>query len=158
MVIYSLKNPDETCQIASALAQLSQSPLKLYFYGEIGVGKSTFIRAYLQSLGIDERIKSPTFSLVEPYEKNGYPIYHIDLYRITHAQEMEDIGLMEYFSTDCICCVEWAERLADQLPQADLHFYLDFYQAGRTLRIAAESEIGDKILNKLIQIIQLRSA
>lgn len=98
---------------------------------------------------MNERIKSPTYSLVEPYQKGELSIYHIDLYRIVALQELEEIGLLEYFSQDTICCVEWAERGEAVLPTPDLQFFLDFNKTGRLLKITAQTEIGQKILDKL---------
>lgn len=144
-----LANEVETNALARQLVKLAKPGLKLYFYGEIGAGKSTFIRAFLKELGLNERIKSPTFSLVEPYQKGELHIYHIDLYRIVSLYELEEIGLLEYFNQDTICCVEWAERGEAMLPTPDLQFYLDIHNSGRFLKINAQSEVGQKILDKI---------
>ena len=146
---FTLATESKTNAFALKVAQLAKPGLKLYFYGEIGAGKSTFIRAFLQGFGLNERIKSPTFSLVEPYQKEDISIYHIDLYRIISLQEIEEIGLFEYFNRDTICCVEWAERGEAILPMPDLQFFLDFKKTGRSLKIVAQTKIGQKILNEL---------
>lgn len=112
-----------------------------YFQGEIGAGKTTLIRSLLRHLGVTGPIKSPTFSIMEPYmcqiSSTDFPIYHFDLYRLGDPQELEYIGWRECFSgqgyAGSLCCVEWPERAQGVLPEPDNWFTLSTVPEGRQL-------------------------
>lgn len=88
------------------------------FYGKMGAGKTTFIKAVCEALGVKDVINSPTFAIVNEYEAgNGEPIYHFDFYRIKKEQEVFDIGYEDYIYSDCICFMEWPELIEDLLPE-----------------------------------------
>lgn len=88
------------------------------FFGEMGAGKTTFIKAICKTLGVTENISSPTFALVNEYaDKNGNPVYHFDFYRIENEQEAIDIGVREYFSSGHYCFIEWPEKILHLLPE-----------------------------------------
>lgn len=88
------------------------------FYGEMGAGKTTFIKAVCKSMGVTETITSPTFSLVNEYETdNGMTIYHFDFYRIGNIEEVYDFGYEDYFFSDKICFIEWPELVETLLPE-----------------------------------------
>jgi len=144
-----LENEAATQAFAKRLAAVSQSPLLIYFYGEIGAGKTTFIRAFLRAFGVTGPIKSPTFTLVEVYPINQQTLVHVDLYRLTVAEEFLYIGLDEYLTKDTICCIEWADRAEALLPPADLHCYLDIFQQGRQLKLTAVGDRGYKLINAI---------
>ncbi|HET6912680.1 MAG TPA: tRNA (adenosine(37)-N6)-threonylcarbamoyltransferase complex ATPase subunit type 1 TsaE [Rhodanobacteraceae bacterium] len=134
--------PDEPATIALAqkLAPALREGGVLYLRGELGAGKTTFARALLQALGAGERIKSPTYSLLERYRANGHDAFHLDLYRIAAADELEYLGLDELRDPQAIVLVEWPERGAGALPTADLELDLEHAGQGRKARLRASSQ------------------
>ncbi len=136
-------------QMAARLAACVFSPLVLTFSGEIGSGKTTFIRAMLRCLGVTSPIKSPTFSLVESYQSTYLQIHHFDLYRIHDETELDYIGFRDYFRDNAICCIEWPERAASYLACADVEFILGLKGAGREMKIHAVSPTGAAVLSCL---------
>lgn len=88
------------------------------FYGKMGAGKTTFIKAICEALGVQDVINSPTFAIVNEYMAgNGEPIYHFDFYRIKKEQEVLDIGYEDYIYSDCLCFMEWPELIEDLIPE-----------------------------------------
>ena len=145
-----LSTEDMSQALAAKLALYVASPLVLTFSGEIGAGKTTFIRALLRALGVQSAVKSPTFSLVESYEAHGFFIHHFDLYRIHDETELEYIGFRDYFSNNTICCIEWPEHGAGYLSTVDIAFHLSPKGSGRILLATAYSHMGRRILNCLM--------
>jgi tRNA threonylcarbamoyladenosine biosynthesis protein TsaE len=137
-------------ELAGRLAASLVPPLVLTFSGEIGVGKTTIIRAMLRSLGVRSSIKSPTFSLVESYKAHQLNLHHFDLYRIHDETELDDIGFRDYFSKDAVCCIEWPERWADYLAWTDIEISLYANGAGRTMNIKALSPSGAAVLSRFL--------
>ena len=91
------------------------------FYGAMGAGKTTFITAVCEALGVRDVVTSPTFTIVNEYRDGaGEPVYHFDFYRINRLSEALDIGLFEYFDSDCLCLVEWPEMIEELLPDDTL--------------------------------------
>ncbi len=87
------------------------------FYGEMGVGKTTFIRYICKMLGVNENVSSPTFSLINEYKDlNGNAVFHFDFYRVKNEQEAVDIGCEEYFQSESLCLIEWPEKILNLLP------------------------------------------
>src|SRR5690348_3916777 len=133
--------PDEAATISFArkLAPALREGGVLYLRGELGAGKTTFARALLQALGAGERIKSPTYSLLERYRANGHDAFHLDLYRIAAADELEYLGLDELRDPRAIVLVEWPERGEGALPAADLELLLEHDDRARKARLKASS-------------------
>jgi tRNA threonylcarbamoyladenosine biosynthesis protein TsaE len=138
--------PDEAATIAFAgrLAPSLRGGGVLYLRGELGAGKTTFARALLQALGAGERIKSPTYSLLERYRAGGRDAFHLDLYRIAAADELEYLGLDELRDPRAIVLVEWPERGEGALPAADLEITLEHMGQGRkgTLQMCSPRSQG----------------
>lgn len=144
-----LANADETVKLGRQLAQLLTPPCVIYLKGDLGAGKTTLSRGIVQGFGFDGAVKSPTYTLVEPYELAEVNIYHFDLYRLADPEELEYIGIREYFDNRSISIIEWPEKGAQWLAQADLlvNMYHDSEQ--RTVEITAQSAAGEKLLQQL---------
>ncbi|SHJ44312.1 tRNA (adenosine(37)-N6)-threonylcarbamoyltransferase complex ATPase subunit type 1 TsaE [Paraburkholderia terricola] len=128
--------------------------LQVQLIGDLGAGKTTLVRATLRGLGHTGRVRSPTYTLVEPYvlaRPNGeLALYHFDLYRFTDPAEWADAGFREYFDSGAICLVEWPQRAGRLLGVPDLVFSLDLDHAGdgRVLVARAHSESGKACLER----------
>ena len=120
--------------------------MRLYFRGELGSGKSTLIRGLLRGLGIRERVKSPTYTLVELYVVSRLHLYHFDFYRFLDASELGDAGLADYFHGEGVCLVEWPERAGAALPEPDLEVTLKYSDGAREVSAYANSPAGKRCL------------
>ena len=118
---------DEAATVAfgKALAKACNGRGLLTLSGNLGTGKTTLSRGLIQSYGHKGAVKSPTYTLVEPYEIGPLRIYHFDLYRMEDPEELEFIGLRDYLAEDALVIIEWPEKAAGVLPQADVEFTLD---------------------------------
>src|SRR5258705_401764 len=137
-----------TTQLGSRLAGCVEQGMRLYFRGELGSGKSTLIRGLLRGLGVQTRVKSPTYALVELYVISRLNLYHFDFYRFLDAREFEDAGLADYFQGDGVCLVEWPERAGDALPPPDLELSLAYLGTGREISVKAHTAAGERCLAK----------
>ncbi|SOE70383.1 tRNA threonylcarbamoyladenosine biosynthesis protein TsaE [Burkholderia sp. D7] len=124
--------------------------LQVQLIGDLGAGKTTLVRATLRSLGHAGRVRSPTYTLVEPYslatETGPLELYHFDLYRFADPAEWADAGFREYFDAGAICLVEWPQRAGGLLGVPDLEFTLEQEGEGRVLTARAFSETGKSCL------------
>ncbi|HSV54648.1 MAG TPA: tRNA (adenosine(37)-N6)-threonylcarbamoyltransferase complex ATPase subunit type 1 TsaE [Burkholderiaceae bacterium] len=115
--------------------------------GELGAGKTTFVRHLLRALGVPGRIKSPTYAVVEPYEVPGLNIWHFDFYRFTDPREWEDAGFRDIFASPGLKVAEWPEKAAAVLPRADLVITIVAHaDASRTVTLAALTPTGAELL------------
>lgn len=146
-----LNLPDEaaTTAFAARLARNLQPGLVVYLRGPLGAGKTTLVRAVLQTLGYAGRVKSPTYTLIEPYEVAGLHLRHFDLYRFRGAAEWEDSGFRDEFDGHNICLVEWPEQAAGLLPPADISLTFEILQDDREIMLHAYTDAGQKCLNAL---------
>ncbi|MBB6273659.1 tRNA threonylcarbamoyladenosine biosynthesis protein TsaE [Pedobacter cryoconitis] len=112
-----INHPDELGNAAEALLGFAGNEKIFAFEGEMGAGKTTFIKALCEKLGVKDVVSSPTFSIVNEYAAAGQIIYHFDFYRIKNLHEVFDIGYEEYFYSGHICLIEWPERIRELMPE-----------------------------------------
>lgn len=144
-----LADEQQSEQFAAQLAQLCQQATVIYLSGDLGAGKTTFSRGFIQALGHQGKVKSPTYTLVEPYELSPWRVFHFDLYRLSDPEELEFIGIRDYFADDCLCLIEWPDKGAGLLASADLHISISFKHDGRLLTLEPGSEHGKALIEKL---------
>jgi tRNA threonylcarbamoyladenosine biosynthesis protein TsaE len=116
-------------------------------HGDLGAGKTTFVRYLLRALGVAGRVKSPTYAVVEPHETAAFPAWHFDFYRFNDPREWEDAGFRDVFDTPGLKLAEWPEKAAGLLPPADLHLHIDLQADGsRLVRVVAGTALGRELL------------
>jgi len=154
--------PDEAATIAigSGLAEVMKSStvqqsLVVYLNGDLGAGKTTLTRGFVRGMGHVGNVKSPTYTLVEPYELANWRIFHFDLYRLADAEELEYMGIRDYFNNDCCCFIEWPEKGTGLLAKADLIINIVYQDEQRIIELQAESDHGEQVMTELAQIIKL---
>jgi len=121
----------------------------IYLRGDLGAGKTTLVRALLNALGYQGRVKSPTYTLLEQYQVAKLQLRHFDLYRFRDASEWETAGFNDEFDGQNICLVEWPEQAADLLPPADVEIIFEILPDGRNISLHAQTDTGRECLNSL---------
>jgi tRNA threonylcarbamoyladenosine biosynthesis protein TsaE len=146
-----LNLPDEgaTARLGGALAAGIGPGRVLYLSGDLGAGKTTLVRGLLRALGYAGRVKSPTYTLVEPYIVSSLHLYHFDFYRFKDRTEWLSSGFREYFDGVAACIVEWPERAAGLLPDPDLAVLLEISGEARRAAIASRTPCGQAWLSAL---------
>lgn len=146
-----IEAPDEDAQVALGrrIAEACDAEAVLYLRGELGAGKTTLTRGLMRGFGYDGPVKSPTYTLIEPYELPGRRVSHLDLYRVGDPGELEYLGLRELIAQPGVILVEWPERGDGWLPRADLEISIDYRDAGRMVTIVAASPRGAAMLEAL---------
>ena len=137
-------------QLAAAIGKID-SPLLILLNGDLGAGKTTISRGILQGLGHQGSVKSPTYTLVEPYELDIGMVYHFDLYRLIDPDELEHIGFSDYLSEAKLCIIEWPENGGSYIPQPDVFIDISVYQSGRHVTLNSATESGNRCINVLQQ-------
>lgn len=150
--------PDEsaTRALGARLAALVRPGMSVHLSGDLGSGKTTLARGLIQALGFAGKVKSPSYTLVEPYEDSRLSLYHFDLFRFHDPEEWRDAGFRECFNERSICLVEWPERAAGLLPPADLRVVLSAPEGGgRDAAIQANTEEGRRCLTALARLLSI---
>ena len=154
----TLEGPDATEALGARLARALRPPgatgLTVYLVGDLGAGKTTLARGFLRAMGHEGRVPSPTYTLVEPYDLAGYRVFHIDLYRIRHAAELQDLGLSDALAGSAVALIEWPDQGANQLPPPDVVVHLCVAAGGRVARCEALTEHGRTLLRGAFKGIQ----
>jgi tRNA threonylcarbamoyladenosine biosynthesis protein TsaE len=142
MPIYLAENETEMVALGERLGRaLTQYPgaLSVHLLGELGAGKTTLTRGILRAFGHDGAVKSPTYTLVEAYEFPSRTVYHFDLYRLGDPEELEYMGIRDYFADHSLCLIEWPARGDGVLPKPDLVIDISVAGEGRRLMLQANS-------------------
>ncbi len=150
---YHLADESATIAMGNKLADIVQKSLKqgivVYLYGDLGAGKTTLTRGFVQGMGHNGHVKSPTYTLVEPYELNEWQVYHFDLYRLSDPEELEYMGIRDYFADNCCCFIEWPEKGHGMIKAPDLQINLAYSDEQRILSVQAKTALGTQVLTEL---------
>ena len=152
MIKFELKSEKEMLGLGATLAPLLKGEGVIHLSGGLGAGKTTLCRGILRAMGHSGAVKSPTFTLVEPYQISGSEVYHFDLYRLADPGELEYVGIDEYFGKNKLCLIEWPEKAIGSLPKHDLEITIDVLGEKRIIDIRSNSQSGDKICTQLIEL------
>lgn len=146
---FTLADEKATLMLAQRLALLLMPGLVIYLRGDLGSGKTTLVRGILNTLGHKGPVKSPTYTLVEPYHVAGLDLRHFDLYRLHGDEEWEAAGFRDEFDGNNIFFIEWPEKAEKLLPQADLEINFLIPAEGREVQIQANTEVGRLCIERL---------
>lgn len=127
---------DNMLALGASLADLLPGHGVITLEGDLGAGKTTLVRGLLRKLGHTGVVKSPTYTLVEPYRLDKRDIYHFDLYRLGSPDELEYMGFRDYFNERSLCLLEWPEKGGDFVPSADMAVYISITEQGRIVEIS----------------------
>ncbi len=126
-VIKTVHSPAETEEVARDFAGRTGPGEVVAFYGDLGSGKTFFIKALCRHLGSEQEATSPTFTIINEYQAPGdLYIYHFDFYRLENEAELQNLGLEEFFYNDYLCLIEWADKIRDYLPEKVWEVHLEF--------------------------------
>ena len=144
----TLKLADEqaTLKLGADFARSLIAGVNVYLHGDLGAGKTTLVRGALNGLEFFGKVKSPTYTLVEPYQvqinKKMTNLYHFDLYRFMDEEEWEAAGFRDYFNPHSICLIEWPDKAGSLIPLADIDVYLELSGEGRIARLIGNTTAG----------------
>jgi tRNA threonylcarbamoyladenosine biosynthesis protein TsaE len=148
-----LHDEEGTAALGAALARALAPGLAIHLHGDLGAGKTALTRALLHAAGHTGTVKSPTYTLSEPYQVQldgrAVSVIHFDLYRMSSAEEFLDAGFREDFNGDNICIVEWPEKADGVLPPPDLNVFLTVAGNGRDVELQASTALGNSCLQRL---------
>ena len=153
---YFLADESATIAMGTSLATVIKNKLKqgivVFLNGDLGAGKTTLSRGFVRGMGHRGNVKSPTYTLVEPYDLGGWHVYHFDLYRLSDPEELEYMGIRDYFEDNCCCLIEWPEKGKGLLAQEDLIINIDYIGEQRNITLNASTNKGTNLLKELKNI------
>jgi tRNA threonylcarbamoyladenosine biosynthesis protein TsaE len=138
-----LADEEAMTAFGARIAKTTEGHGLIFLEGDLGAGKTTLSRGIIRGLGHVGAVKSPTFTLVEPYEIGDIRAFHFDLYRLVDPEELEYLGIRDYFEDDALCLIEWPRKGAGFLPKADLTITISPQDSGRSLQIVSQSSRGE---------------
>mgnify|MGYP003598801951 FL=1 len=138
-----LADEDAMVALGTRIAQVTQGHGIVFLDGDLGAGKTTLSRGIIRGLGHVGSVKSPTFTLVEPYEIGEIRAFHFDLYRLVDPEELEYLGIRDYLEDDALCLIEWPQKGAGFLPKPDLTITISPHDSGRSLKILPQGSRGE---------------
>lgn len=122
----------------------------IFLRGDLGMGKTTLSRGVLRGCGHTGSVKSPTYTLVEPYDTPAGPVFHFDLYRLSDPEELEYLGIRDYFTDQALCLIEWPDKGAGMLPRPDLEIQIELEGSGRVLQLTPVTQKGQTMVDNLV--------
>ncbi|WP_374088792.1 tRNA (adenosine(37)-N6)-threonylcarbamoyltransferase complex ATPase subunit type 1 TsaE [Methylomicrobium lacus] len=153
-----LESTEATEQFGAELWCLLPAKCLVFLHGDLGAGKTTLVRGFLQAAGHLGVVKSPTYTLVEEYQIGGRKVYHFDLYRLADPEELEWIGIRDYLDDEAVCIIEWPEMGEGMLPAADLAIHLRVQDAGRLISVDVFAErLKDLFANAFDEVVAARN-
>ena len=144
----ALADAAATEKLGARLAD-SITPAIVYLRGDLGAGKTTLARGFIHALGYAGKVRSPTYTLVEPYPCERCPVFHMDLYRLADAEELEWLGLRDMLAEPTLLLIEWPERGSGILPPADLTIDIEYSGSARVAHLVGETGAGKQLLSGL---------
>ena len=146
-----LPNEQATLEFGAKLAESIPTHGVIFLFGKLGAGKTTLVRGFLKAIGHKGSTKSPTYTLVEPYQISTRKIYHFDLYRVDDPEELEYMGFRDYLEEKTLCFIEWPEKGDHFLPVPDLVLKLDYLGEQRTVEAEARNSSWEKKLDWILK-------
>lgn len=146
---FLLADENATMDFAQRLAAQLKPGMVIYLQGDLGAGKTTLVRAVLNALGYTGRVKSPTYTLLEPYQVAEIDLRHFDLYRMNDEEEWESAGFRDEFNGQNIFFIEWPDKARNLLPPADVEIVFEILPQGRRVEIFGHTQIGKECLKHL---------
>ena len=150
---FHLLDEQATVKMGNNIASLVKNQMKrgivVYLNGDLGAGKTTITRGFVQGMGHVGPVKSPTYTLVEPYDLAHWQVYHFDLYRLGDPEELEFMGIRDYFNENCCCFIEWPEKGQGLLASADIIINMAYQGEQREVEFSAYSQLGESLLKAL---------
>ena len=151
-ITLQLADEQTTLKVGADFAHTLEAGVNVYLYGDLGAGKTTLVRGALNGLGFVGKVKSPTYTLVEPYQvqvnKTIINVYHFDLYRFMDEEEWDAAGFRDYFNPQSVCLIEWPNKAGSLIPQADIDVYLELSGEGRVARLIGNTTAGKACLER----------
>jgi len=148
---WHVSSADEMEALGATFASVISGGAVVFLNGPLGAGKTTWVRGFLRARGHLGAVKSPTYTLVESYSLPDGAVHHFDLYRLGDPEELEYMGIRDYFSAEMLCLVEWPEQGAGSIGEADITLTLSYSDGGRELSVCASSDKGREALAQIAE-------